>query len=227
MEALEAARGTGDETLTAIAQFRLGINLGYRGRIGEAVAALEEAGEVLDALPDDALPAFALPGLTFARGQREQYLPFVFAYGGRWREALALLGARTLADALKSLDNMDPNPSTATLYVCLFLGRPDGVRCSLNATNAYFAVRAEVAAMLVVDIAHEYMLFLPFLADDREARKEIDATLAHAYQQAERALGDVPPMLNRCPRLVVEGRWDEARALWAERHERAATHDVA
>jgi DNA-binding CsgD family transcriptional regulator len=81
--------------------------------------------------------------------------------------------------------------------------------------------------MPLLRVCYEHMLFLPFLADDREARTQIDAAFAHAFQQAERALGDVPPMLNRCPRLVVEGRWAEARALWAQRHERAATHDAA
>jgi DNA-binding CsgD family transcriptional regulator/tetratricopeptide (TPR) repeat protein len=72
-------------------------------------------------------------------------------------------------------------------------------------------------AVLAARVGESYSLLLPFLTDDRDARRRYDAALGQSTRRVEEVLGFVPPILNRCPLLMVSGRWDEAETLWAER----------
>ena len=75
----------------------------------------------------------------------------------------------------------------------------------------------EELAVLATRVAEGYSLILPFFADDPDVRRHFEEGLARTTQRVEETLGAVPPLLNRCPLLVVSGQWDEAEALWERR----------
>src|SRR5262249_6131532 len=92
-EAVTAARAADDRVLVAVAQFRLGIAQCYRGRIGDALEQTAVAMQVLDAVPDHALPDFqGVPGRNLSRQTREPLRASFLAHSGRWDDVFALLG---------------------------------------------------------------------------------------------------------------------------------------
>ena len=226
-EAMEAARAVTDEILTVVIRFRLGITLIYRGRIREALTTLEQAKEMLDQLPDAALPDFFdLPGLAFSRETRKSFYTCALAYSGRWREALTLLGS-TLEDPWKGITETDILANITIAYVGAFLGRPDLIRQSIENTITGMARHEDDLGMLAASESGRFRELHPFLLDSQEARRQYDDAVGRASRRVEEAYGTVPPYLNRCPLLVTEGRWEEAWALWAQRRDVACSGDVA
>lgn len=226
-DAADAALAAGDEVLAAMARFRLGINRSYRGRVGEALAALAAADAVLDSLPDAALPDFrGIIGLTFSRQARGMYQALALAFAGQWRAALALAGGDP-GGARGPVGKPTANGILALAYVGGLLGRPDLVRRHIDTSLALFAACEDDAGLYTMRVFEGHGLLLPFLLDDRAARQRYDEALAGAAGRVAEALGAAAPHLNRCPLLVVSGRWQEARALWAQRDGATIGHDVA
>jgi DNA-binding CsgD family transcriptional regulator len=219
-EALAAARAIGDETLIGLAQFRAGANLGYQSQVRAGLAAMAAADETLDCLPDAAFSAFRpLPGLSLSQEERKSHRAWLLAYSGQWREALALLGTTT--ETLEErIAGLDAQGRYALWFVCAWLCRPESMRRVIAEMIASSEAREEDLAVLATQVAAGYSLVLPFFADDPEVRRRYEEGLARTTRRVEEALGAVPPLLTRCPLLVVSGRWEEAEALW-ERREKA------
>ncbi len=219
-EALAAARLIGDETLIGLAQFRVGANLGYQNRVEEGLAAMTAADAVLDGLPEDALsPYSSLPGLSLSQAERKSHRAWLLAYSGQWREALALLGATPETLAARAAD-LDAEGRYALWFVCAWLCRPESMRRAIDAMIASSTASGEDLAVLATRVAEGYSFILPFYADDPDVRRRFEEEVARTTRRVEETLGTVPPLLNRCPLLVVAGRWEEADALW-ERRQRA------
>lgn len=103
------------------------------------------------------------------------------------------------------------------------LGRPDHARQAAAAILTRLSARKDELAVLVSHVNLGVLLMIPFLLDDRETRKWYEAEIAGIIGRVDEAMGAVPPLLNRCPLLIVTGEWAEARALWAQRSDAALT----
>ncbi len=218
-EAVFAASSVNDSSLSALARFRLGVNLGYQNRVRDALRALDEAELILDVLPDDELPdVYSPPGLRLARADRRAHRAWLLAYSGRWREALELLGG-DLDAVLERLDVQDHTTRVALWFICGWLGRPSDLRRIIDSSIAAYTALEDDLAVLAVRIGESYSLQLPFFADSPEERQRYQHALAGATQRVERSLGNVRALLNRCPLLVLSGRWAEADELWARRQQ--------
>jgi DNA-binding CsgD family transcriptional regulator len=233
-EAVAAAEGTGDEILSAVARFRLGATLAYRGRLDEALAAMEVAEYALADVADAALPDFgAIPGLDFqthpglalTREFRGHCRAAVLASCGRWHEVFALLGGspETMPEGLSSLT---ANVMLAVAWVNAFLGHLATAQRAIATLHTMYVTIEDDLGSLTLHLSGGMLLLLPYLLDDPDARQRYDHDVAAASRRVEAALGAIPPLLNRCPLLIVTGQWEEARALWAQRHSAVAT-DVA
>jgi DNA-binding CsgD family transcriptional regulator len=220
-EALDAARAAGDAALAAVAQFRLGVILSYHGLAGEALQAMEEAERILETIPDDAMPEFYdLYGLALA--SRASFRASALGNSGRWREALVALGEAP-ETVLAHLSNLQVNGATAVWSSFLLLGRPAHARQAAAEILTSLSARKDELAVLVSHVNVGVFLMIPFLLDDRETREWYAAEMAGIIRCVDEAMGAVPPLLNRCPLLIVTGEWAEARALWAQRRDAALT----
>ncbi len=222
-EADATARAAGDTVLAALAQFRLGSILSYRGLVGQALQEMEAAERVLEAVPDDALPDFyGLVGLTLGRAYRRGYRASTLGYSGRWHEVFAVLGEAP-ETVLAHLGNLPTNGAIAVWSSCILRGRPADARQVATAILTSLATRKDELPLLASQINVGVMLMIPFLLDDRETRQRYEAELVEITRRVEEAVGAVPPFLNYCPLLIVTGKWTEARALWAQRGDAALT----
>jgi DNA-binding CsgD family transcriptional regulator len=225
-EAVATAHAAGDEILTAIARFRLGITLAHHARSGEARLAMEAAERTLEGVPDAALPNFyGIHGLALQATSRRNFRAVVIANSGRWREALALLGG-TPETMIELLPSLEPHGVLAVWYTSALLGRPDVVRRATAVSHAHFAAAEDAVGRLAVQMVEGYTL-LPYMFDDREARQRYEQELAEITRQVERSVGAVPPHLNGRPFLIVTGQWAEARSLWAQRRTPTVSTDLA
>ncbi len=221
--AVLAASSVNDASLSALAQFRLGVNLGYQNRVREALGELDAAELILDALADDELPdLYSPPGLRLSRADRRAHRAWLLAYSGRWRDALELLGG-DLDAVLERLDDQDHTTRVALWFICGWLGRPGDLRRIIDSSIAAYTALDDDLAVLAVRIGESYSLQLPFFADSPEERQRYQDSLEDATQRVERSLGNVPALLNRCPLLVLSGRWTEASELWARRQQALAS----
>ncbi len=217
-EAMDAARAADD---AAVAQFRLGVVVSYHGLVGAALQATEEAERVLETIPDDAMPEFYdLYGLALA--SRASFRASVLSYSGRWHAGLVALGEAP-ETVLAHLSNLTVNCATAVWSSFLLLGRPAHARQVAAAILTRLSARKDELAVLVSHVNLGVLLMIPFLLDDRETRKWYEAEIAGIIGRVDEAMGAVPPLLNRCPLLIVTGEWAEARALWAQRRDAALT----
>jgi DNA-binding CsgD family transcriptional regulator len=222
-EAVATARAAGDAELAALAQFRFGIIVSYHGLVGEALQAMEEAERVLETIPDDALPEFYdLYGLALV--SRRSFRASALGYTGRWKEAFVALGEAP-ETVLAHLGNLPVNGAVAVWTSFILLGRPADARQVAAAILTSLAARREELAMLLSHVNIGVLLMIPFLLDDRETRQRYEAEMAGITRRVDEAVGAVPPLLNRCPLLIVTGEWAEARALWGQRRDAALTSE--
>ena len=226
-DAVAAARLAGDEVLAAQAQFRLGLTLCYHQRIGAGLAATGAAMQILDAVPDDALPDFyGLTGLTYAHAPRTEFRAYALASGGWWRDVLALFGG-TPETMLAQLDTQRMNGMLAILYVSILLGRLTDAQRAATASMESPTRMGDDQGMLNILLIEDCTVLLPFLLDDPDARQRRDAESERVTRHVKERLGSVRPHLHQCPLLIVAGRWAEARALWAQRASNTFSTDRA
>jgi DNA-binding CsgD family transcriptional regulator len=223
-QAVAAAAGTGDAILSAVARFRLGVTLtAFHGRVGEAPAAMEVAEHALADVAAAALPDFgAIPGLVLPREFRGHERAAALAYCGRWRDVFTLLGGspETMPEWLRSQTGKGV---VAVLCVSVFLGHVATAQRAIATVHTMFVARDDDLGILMTHLYRGTLVLLPYLFDDPDARQRYDDELAEATRRVAAALGAVPPLLNRCPLLIVTGQWAEARALWTLRHSAVAT----
>ncbi len=234
-QAFAAAQRTDDVVLAAVAQFRLGMTLLWQGSLREALLAMDAATAVLDTYPDEALPdLYGIQGLTLPRELRLVYRAQMFACSGQWRQVFALLGG-TPETIFARLDRRDAeaagvwedtNAKAAIWMACVILGRVADAQRALALSHATFLAIQNDGGFLFSLAIEGVSLVLPFLLDDRDARRRYDAAVTAVTRRVEAAFGVAPSNLNHCPLLIAAGRWAEAQALWASRDEGAIILDA-
>lgn len=133
----------------------------------------------------------------------------MLGYTGRWKEAFVALG-ETPETVLAHLGSLPVNAASAVWSSFLLLGRPADARQSAAAILTSLSARHDELAVLVSQVNLGVLLMIPFLLDDRETRQRYEAELAAIIRRVDEARGAVPPLLNRCPLLIVTGEFAAA-----------------
>jgi ATP/maltotriose-dependent transcriptional regulator MalT len=223
-EAVQLSTRAGDPSLSARAQALRGLLVGYRGDNRIAMEVSTAAVDVIDRLP---------PGSGTTR-RREQQIDKVInrgtvianlAYVGRLAEA-RIRGETflaTFADAATTPAALGAiaDAQHALAVACALQGEPVLARRSYAASVAAYQV-SDLHVFALLNLREELLnVVLPYQADDLVERERVAALAERmAVWVIERGVQGNPnlPEYARLPLLVLEGEWQEARAI-LEQHD--------
>ncbi len=213
-EAVRLAAALGDPVLAAYARFFLGLQRCFEGDYRRGVADLEVGAAALDALApaDRARVAAVDPELETSATGRGHWgtLAVYLATVGRHADA-ARAGARALAGGDAEGETADAHYALALVHAAL--GRPAEAEAAFACARA--AYRAAGNPYQVATTASEALaaVAIPYRADRLAERRALAAEAEGALARAAGVREELAPRLASLPLLVLEGAWDEARAL--------------
>ncbi|MGI8855313.1 MAG: AAA family ATPase [Thermomicrobiales bacterium] len=217
-EALRIAEESGDPVLALAALYRRGSVSGYAGNYRQGLADLEAAKDVFAALSGEQRDRRAhLDSMNIDMSEILGAIANTLQVMGRYDEALRSLG--------RAPDQVDPvalpslgSGRTALCVIDAVMGRP--VEARLLSASQRDLLRARREYVMIAQ-ATEYELseiVLPYQADRLDERTQLADEAEDAARQAVDLTLDFSPRTARVGLLVVEGQWDEARALLEAAH---------
>jgi DNA-binding CsgD family transcriptional regulator len=212
-EAIRLAERAGDPALAAVSHLYHGTTRYYDGDVRGGIAEVRSALAALAALSDAERALLherrQLIGRTLDRGQGRGILAWLLAHTGTYAEACALVG-----DGARDQRATTGDAFLAHTIVSAALGRPDAAReAAARARAAYAATGAfnEVATVLWVEQA---WLLATYWPDRMEERRRIRAELEALWEKSSAStVSAIPIAIMYLPSAMIEGRWEEVRAL--------------
>jgi DNA-binding CsgD family transcriptional regulator len=212
-EAIEIAERAGDQALAAVARLYHGTTRYHDGDARGGIAEVRSALAILAALSDAELALLyarrQMIDRAFDKDQGRGLLAWCLANTGAFAEA------QTLAEEVTDDQGAANGDILLTrMLVSASLGMPDAAReAAANARAAYAAVGAFNEVVVVLWLEQAWLL-TTYWPDHPEERRRVRAELEALWEKSSAAaLSGVPIAIMLLPSAVIEGRWEEVRAL--------------